>query len=128
MNKISLDRLIWADGLAAFSVGLGMLPLRHFLADLLQLPLWLITAQAIANLCYASYSLSLARRKDKPLALVRLLSMANLAYAFSAICLLCYFYPVCSLWGVAFFMAEVLFIGGLGVLEWNMSKPGTQAD
>ncbi len=122
MNKISLDRLIWTDGLAALTVGLGMLPLRHFLADLLHLPLWLITAQAIANLCYATYSLSLARRKDKPLALVKILSIANLAYAFSAICLLCYFYPVCSPWGVAFFMAEVLFIGTLGILEWKTAK------
>jgi hypothetical protein len=128
MNKISLDRLIWADGLAALSVGLGMLPLRHFLAHWLQLPPGLITAQAIANLCYATYSLSLARRRDKPIAMIRFLSMANMGYAFLALCLLGYFYPTCSAWGVAFFVAEVVFIGGLGVLEWIMSKPGTQAD
>lgn len=122
MFKISLNRLIWTDGLAALSVGVGMLPLRHFLADLLQLPLWLIVAQAVANLCYASYSLSLARRREKPVVMVRLLSIANMSYAFLAIGLLCYFYNTCSAWGVAFFVAEVVFIGGLGVLEWKKLK------
>ena len=122
MFKISLNRLIWTDGLAALSVGVGMLPLRHFLADLLQLPLWLIVAQAVTNLCYATYSLSLARRREKPVVMVRLLSIANMGYAFFAICLLRYFYNTCSSWGVAFFVAEVVFIGGLGILEWKKLK------
>lgn len=122
LSQSPLNRLIWIDGLAALLVGAGMLPLRHFLADLLHLPLWLITVQAIVNLCYAYYSLTLAKHWENPVAKVRLLSIANMSYAFLAIGLLCYFYNTCSAWGVAFFVAEVVFIGGLGVLEWKKLK------
>lgn len=121
--KISLDRLLYIDGVAALTAGISLLLLRHFLSDWLGLPVWLLAAQGFVNLVYGSYSLPLARRKQRPVWMVRALSIANMAYAFGCVpLLLWYFYPVCNAWGVAYFLLEIGFIGGLGWLEWRVAR------
>ena len=121
--KISLDRLLQIDGIAALTAGISLLLLRHFLSDLLGLPVWLLAAQGFVNLVYGAYSLPLARRKQRPVWMIRLLSVANMAYAFGCVpLLLWYFYPAYNAWGGAYFLLEMGFIGGLGWLEWRVVR------
>ncbi|MFN4256609.1 MAG: hypothetical protein ACK4Q5_16525 [Saprospiraceae bacterium] len=117
MRQLSLTRLLWFDGLAALVAGLVILSLRQFLSSLLGFPLWLLVLQGGINLCYAAYSLSLARREHRPRWMLWTLAVGNMAYAAFAFVLLCAFFPTCTAWGVAFFVAEILTVGGLGVLE-----------
>jgi len=117
--RLSLDRLLWIDGFAALIAGVLLLFFRHFGAELFRLPVWLLTLQACINFCYAAYSLPLACRRFKPEWMVRLLIAGNLLYPLVAAGLLAYFFSSCSAFGVAFFLAEIMFIGGLGVLEWQ---------
>jgi len=115
----SLSRLLWTDGLAALIAGILLLTLRSLGPSLLGLPVWLLAAQGCVNLCYAAYSLPLARRKHRPIWMIRLLIGGNLAYALLVVpALLYWFCPDCTAWGVAYFLLEIGFIGGLGLAEW----------
>lgn len=117
MRQISLTRLLWCDGLAALVAGLWILSLRQFLSGLLGFPLWLSVLQGCTNLCYATYSLSLARRKHRPRWMLWMLCVATWPTRCSRSCCCAHFSRFCTAWGVAFFVAEILIVGGLGVLE-----------
>lgn len=118
--NLTLNRLLHVDGIAALSAGVSLLALHHFLAGLLGLPGWLLRAQAFVNLMYGSYSLPLARRRHRPKWMIRALASANMAYAFGCVpALLWHFYPTYTPLGVAYFLLEIGFIGGVGVLEWR---------
>jgi len=119
---LSLDRLLWVDGLAALMVGIFVFLLRDFLSGLLELPVRLLTLQSGITLCYAFYSLSLARQKQRPAWMIRTLAYGNWAYALFVIVLLVWYYPSCSAFGVVYFLAEILFMGGLGWLEFKYWK------
>jgi hypothetical protein len=120
--NISLQRLLWIDGFAGLTAGLFILLLRNQLSDWLGLPLWLLTLQCACNFLYATYSLSLAYRTHKPKWMLWTLVYGNWGYALFALIMLVYFYPTCTSLGVAFFVAEVVFIGGIGVVEAGKIK------
>jgi hypothetical protein len=122
MTLPPLTRLLYFDGLAGLVVGIFLLIVREPLSVLLGLPVWLLTLQGIINLCYASYSLPLARRQDRPQWMLWTLVVANLAYALFAAVLLTQFLPSCTGLGVVYFMLEVIIIGGLGAVEWLTIK------
>ena len=125
MTLPPLTRLLYFDGIAALVVGIVLLLFREPLSGLLGLPVWLLSLQGIINLCYASYSLPLARRRNRPRWMLSTLVVANLAYALFAAVLLTQFYPSCTGLGVVYFGLEVVIIGGLGVLEWLAIKNQT---
>jgi hypothetical protein len=118
----SLSALLRLDFFAALTAGVALLLLRYFLADLSRLPLWLVTAQAVTNLLYAAYDASLRRFSQPPVWRIGVLIGINIAYALVALGLLLYFYPRCSAFGVALFLAEVVFIGGIGIWEWLLLR------
>lgn len=112
-------QLLWVDGLAGAVAGVAMLILGGWLSELYQLPRNLLFLNALANLAYASYSLSLARRITRPPNLIRLLVVANLTWA--VVCLRWAFIhsETASLFGLAHLVGEALFVGGLACLEWR---------
>jgi hypothetical protein len=120
-----LTRLLYFDGIAALAVGIFLLIVREPLSGLLGLPVWLLTLQGIINLCYASYSLPLARRRNRPRWMLWALVVANLAYSLFAAVLMIQFYPSCTGLGVVYFLLEVVIIGGLGAVEWQAIKNQT---
>ncbi len=112
-------QLLWVDGLAGAVVGVAMLALRGWLGKWYQLPQDFLLFMGLVNLAYASYSLSLARRQQRPMYLIRLLVVANLTWA-----VLCFRWAVvfggtASLFGLAHLVGEGLFVAGLGCLEWR---------
>jgi hypothetical protein len=119
---LSLDRLLWIDGGAALVVGIFVLALRHFLAGLLGLPVWLLTLQSGITLCYAAYSLSLARRKHRPRWMLWALAGGNLAYSLFCVVLLFSFFDTCSALGVVYFLAEIGFMAALWWVERGYLK------
>lgn len=121
-QRFPLTPLLYFDGLAALVVGIFLLAARQPFSEFLGLPVWLLTLQGAINFCYASYSLFLARRRRRPLWMLRMLVVGNLAYALFAAVLLVQFYPTCNVWGVVYFLLEVAIIGGLGLVEWAVVR------
>lgn len=115
-----LRNLLWVDCLGALLAGIAVLSLSGWLSGLYGLPRSFVIFLAVVNLAYGAFSLSLAARSKKPLALVSLLAAANMAWGFlfcfgAAIALA----PAASPFGLAQLIGEGLYVGGLGALEWS---------
>lgn len=111
-------RILWFDASAGLVAGIILLGLHSYWASLTGLPPWLLIFQGCANLVYSGFAFFLAAGLRRPWQLM-LLIKGNLAYAGLALILLIVFFPVCTAWGIGLFVAEVLFVGGLGLLEWR---------
>ncbi|MEM9555239.1 MAG: hypothetical protein AAGC60_13370 [Acidobacteriota bacterium] len=112
-------QLLWVDSLAGATVGVAMLVLAGWLAELFRVPQSLLLAMGVANLLYASCSGTLARRRRRPMALIVALAGANVAWALVCVTLALVWRGEASLFGLAHFSLEALFVGGLGWLEWR---------
>ena len=112
-------RLLWIDGLGGAVVGVAMFALLGLLSDWYRLPRSLLIGMGVANLTYASYSLTLARRSQRPPALIRLLVVANLIWGVACLRWAFVFVDTASLLGMMHLVAEGLYVGGLGCLEWR---------
>ena len=111
-------RLLWIDCLAGAVVGILMLSLRGWLSEWYQLPLDLLLIMGVANLTYATYSFSLAARKERPRSLILLLIVANLTWAVFCLRWLVVHFDTASVFGLLQLGLEAIFVGGLGGLEW----------
>lgn len=114
-----LRNLLWVDCLAAAVVGAAGLSFSGWLSRLLTLPQGLVVGFAVANLLYASLSGSLAVRPRRPPALIRLLVVANAAWALWCFVALAWFAGQASWLGLAYLGAEGVFVGVLAALEWS---------
>jgi hypothetical protein len=113
---------------AGFLAGATMLSLSGWLAPLYALPRALVVGAGLANLAYAGFSYSLARRSRRPRGLVVLLVAANAGWA--ALCGLAAvrLAGTASAFGLAHMVGEGLFVGGLAALEWNQRERLLTAD
>ncbi len=112
-------RLLWIDGLAGAVVGVAMFVFGSWLAEWYQLPRHLLILMGTANLVYASFSLSLASRRQRPALLIRLLVIANLMWAVMCFRWALVFAESASFWGLAHLVGEGIFVAGLASLEWR---------
>ena len=96
-----------------------MLALAGWLSDWYQLPKELLLFMGWVNLAYASYSLSLASRPQRPMILIGLLVVANLAWAVACVRWAVVYAATASWLGLAHLVGEALFVGGLACLEWR---------
>lgn len=120
MSKLpSIQALLWLDCSAAFLAAATVLALRPALSQLCGLPASLLLAQAVITLGYGCYSFTLAARRVYQWRWIRLLAVANLAYASLSLALLVGTWGQTSPVGKAYFAAEVLFIATLGMLEYR---------
>ncbi|MEM7355330.1 MAG: hypothetical protein AAF657_31250 [Acidobacteriota bacterium] len=112
-------RLLWIDGSGGAIAGILMLLLLGWLTKWYALPRDLVLLIGCTNLAYGTYSLSLARRSQRPKALIHLLIVANLVWG--ALCLrwAVLHFETASFWGLAHLIGEGLYVGGLGCLEWR---------
>lgn len=112
-------RLLWIDGIGALAVGLLMLALRPLLAGLYGLSPSIVAILALVNLAYASYSLTLAARSHRSLTAIAALAVANGAWTLACAALAGYFAGSASALGLTHFALEGLYVGVLGLLEWQ---------
>lgn len=101
-------------------MGAVVLSLRDWLAGLYALPGELLLLMGLANLGYAvvSFTLAMLSRGDR-VPFLRVIAVANITWA-----LLCSRWAVvwfgeASVLGVGQLVAEAIFVGGLGLLEWQ---------
>lgn len=111
--------LLWVDCSAGGVVGVLVLLLSGWLSELYALPLPVVLVMGAANLLYASYSLSLAVRKVRPLPLLVVLVVANGVWAVGCVVAAVVFAGTASPLGLATLIGEGLFVGGLAALEWR---------
>ncbi len=123
-----IRNLLWVDGLGAAVAGVAVLLLSSWLSPWYQLPLQFVLFVGVVNLAYATYSLSLARRSRRPMALIRLLVVGNLAWALALIRWTFVYWETASLWGLAHLVGEAIYVGGLGCLEWRWRESLRFAD
>jgi hypothetical protein len=121
-KQLGLKKLLWIDGIAALLAGIILLVFSDRLSTFFILPEKVLNAQGIIALVYSTYSINLARRQSNSQRLLYLLVFANAAYTILAVCLLLYFFKTASMYGVLYFMAEILFIGLLAFFEWRKIK------
>lgn len=117
-----LRKLLWVDCGAAFLAGAAVLLLSGWLSQLYALPQGLLMGMGVTNLGYGAFSFSLARRARRPRSLIVLLVVANATWAglcgIAAVLLA----GTASAFGLAHFIGEGLFVGGLAGLEWKQRE------
>lgn len=111
--------LLWIDGLAAAVAGVVVLALAGWLSPWYGLPHAFVLFLGWMNLAYATFSLSLARRSERPLRLLVLLAVANLGWGVCCLRWAVVFGQTASLFGLVHLVGEGFFVAGLGCLEWR---------
>jgi len=114
-----LRRLLWVDCTAAALAGVLVLTFSGWLSRLHGLPQDLLLFTGVVNLLYGSYSFSLAVRTERPLALIKLLAVANMGWAVVCIGLATAYGQQATVFGLVHLIGEAIFVGGLGLLEWR---------
>jgi len=112
-----VKRLLWIDGLAAFSAGVLVLFLHRILSPFYGISIRVLLVIACVNLLYSSLGLSLAMRKKKPNTWVTVLIAANFTWAICCAALAYYVAPTASVFGIAHILFEGVFVAGLATLE-----------
>jgi hypothetical protein len=122
-SRIRAGLLIRIDWIAGAIAGVLVLSFRRWLADLYALPSDLLLVIALVNLTYASGSFTLARRsRGDSVPYLRVLAAANMLWAVGCLGLAAAWYGRASVFGIGQFIAEAIFVGGLGVLEWRAAR------
>ena len=114
-----LRRLLWVDCAAGALVGATVLALSGWLARVEGLPRGVLVFTGVVNLLYASYSFSLARRAERPLAWIVALVVANLAWVPVCLALAATYRAQMTTFGWLHLVGEAAFVGALAVLEWR---------
>ncbi len=114
------DRILWVDSLAGLGVGLLVLSLSSWLAELYGFTPSLVVFLGCANLLYGTYSGSLAIRAARRRPWVLALIAANATWAALCISLAVVLAGSARPLGIAVLLLEALFVGGLASLEWRL--------
>ena len=114
-----VDHLLWVDCTGGAVVGAAVLALSAPLSDLFGLPRGVLLVTGAANVLYAAYSFSLARRSRPSRGAVAALAVANVAWAPVCAGILAVWGLDASALGVAHFVLEGAYVGALGAVEWR---------
>jgi hypothetical protein len=117
-----LRRLLWIDCAAGALAGVLVLSLSPWLSRLYGLPQELLLFIGTTNLLYASFSVSLARRAERPMSLIKLLVFANAAWVPVCLALAVTFRNEATVFGMGQLVGEAFFVGGLAAVEWKMRR------
>lgn len=112
------------DWIAGAVVGLLVLTLREWLADLYAVSGNLLLVIGAANLAYSGVSFTLAMSsRGGRVPFLRAVAAANMAWAVCCLALAVVWSREASLFGLGQLVGEAVFVGGLGVLEWRAGGP-----
>ena len=121
--------MLCADGAAAAIVGLLVLALHDWLAQLFRFPQALVLTMGIVNLAYASYSGTLAVRalggRPPGRAAINLLIGGNLAWTVVCMITAILTWRTASVFGHAQLVLEGIFVAALAALEHRLVRPQT---
>ena len=114
--------LLWVDCTAGAAVGVAVLALLSWLSRLYELPSGLLLFTGIANLAYATYSFTLARRHRRPVVALNTLIVANFSWALVCTFLVLTLAQSASIFGIAHLAGEAVFVAALAALEWRWRR------
>ena len=114
-----LRNVLWVDCTAALLAGLVVLSLSARLADLYAMPRALVVGMGVANVCYGTFSLSLAVRSLPPSSLIVLLVAANATWAALCAVAALALSGTASGFGLVHLVGEGLFVAALARVEWT---------
>lgn len=115
-------KLLWIDGLAGLLGGASLFLTIDLLEKWYNIPRGTLVFIGLANLTYATYSLSIARLKKRPAILIVILVTANLTWALNCLRMAVTFWDTASIFGLIHLIGEAIFVGGLACLEWRYRK------
>lgn len=120
MAKLSAKQLIRVDWIGGIGAGVLVLLFRNWLSGLYVLPVDLLAGIGVANLAYGCVSFTLASRSHgETVPGLRAMASANVAWAVFCLAMATVWMSEASVFGVAQFFGEALFVGTLGLLEWR---------
>ena len=117
--KPSRDWILWIDCMGGLIVGLLVLLFHPFLGRIEGLPKLTIVSIGIANLAYGSYSLFVTTRKRRPIGLVKMLALANMAWLLTCIGIVVLWFDVITEIGILLVVGEGIYVATLGITEWK---------
>lgn len=117
-----IKKILWIDCVGAFATGLAMLFFSGWLSALYGLSAGFVIGHALVHLIYGAYSFSLAVRKRRPMSLLLLLVFGNAAWAVSCLVMAGSIFGDATVFAVAHFILEGIYVGGLAIIEWNWRK------
>ncbi|MGE0488549.1 MAG: hypothetical protein AB7S38_04990 [Vulcanimicrobiota bacterium] len=115
MNKIR--KLLFLDFVMGFSTAVLGFPFVNPLAQLLGLPLNLLSVVLVANLVYSLTALSIYRKQPTSLELFRRLVQANWLWTIVSIAMLGLYATTAKPLGLVFLVLQVVIVGGLSYVE-----------
>jgi hypothetical protein len=122
-QRLTPRALITTDWIAGATAGGLMLALHPWLSRWYALPQTLLLFIAAANLGYAMVSFTIARRaRGAHVPGLRLMAAANVAWGVVCVALGIRWFDSASVWGLAQLFGEAVLVGGLGVVEWVVSR------
>lgn len=119
MKRIKPHQILRLDYGGGLIVGLLLLALAGWLRGLFAMPPLLYFGIAGANLAYGCFSLWIARRPARPVALVATLAGANAIWGILCGLAVVFLRDAMSIWGLAHVLAEGLFVFWLAGMEWR---------
>jgi hypothetical protein len=114
--------LLWIDGTAGLLAGVSLFLTLDWFEELYNIPRGTLVFIGLANLTYATYSLSIARLKKRPGILIVILVIANLGWALNCLRMAITLGDTASIFGMIQLIGEAIFVGGLACLEWRYRK------
>lgn len=114
-----MKRLLWIDGFAGLLVGVVVLLVSDWLSQCYGLPQGLLHIIGVGNTVYGLNSLSLAWRNNRPEKRILLVAFSNLMWAAVCVFWTITYWDSAGFLGRGHLLAEALFVGGLGCLEWR---------
>jgi hypothetical protein len=122
MPKLSLNKLLWVDCIAAATAGLVVVVFHSTLSRWFKLPVAMLLAQSVVSFCYAGFSFSLARKKHVSRRLVAMLIVGNCLYATACIGLLLWNSTTAHWTGLVYLAVESAFVFALALTEFNVRQ------
>jgi hypothetical protein len=114
-----MRRLLWIDCGGGALVGMLVLLLRPWLSALYGLPEHSVWLMGVMNLAYASYSFCLALAPRRPLTLLAVLVLANLAWTMVCVRGVLLHRATLTPFGWLHLLGEGTYVAVLAALEWR---------
>ena len=122
MEYTDRSRILWVDCIGGLVVGFVVLVFCQLISSWENLPLATVVLMGAANLAYGVYSLFVTTRKKRPLILVKMLAIANMAWLLVCVVIAVIYWSQISPIGFVHVIGEGIFVAGLGFVEWKMKE------
>jgi uncharacterized membrane protein (UPF0136 family) len=119
---INKKNVLWVDCIGGLVVGVLILCACKLISYWDSLPLWIVLAVGFANLAYGGYSLWVTTRNPRPILLVNILALANMAWLVVCVAIIASHWSEISIFGILHKLGEGIYVASLGYVEWRWRK------